>query len=375
MEAPTNTNQPMSTVPATSSAAPASAGRRVGVIALVVVMLVLLAGIIAGLVFAFRTPSLPPGADPRVMDRPIETIQAALSASDEYTSKSQFVNAGLILDRAAQKFPDDQEIRLRLARVLIFQERFADALEQFEQAIRIGPALAMIHSDAGTVASRARLDDRALFHFSKAMSIDPKEARYPLYLAMIHLRKGDDAKAMATLLGVVRLDPGIAEAWGTMAQLMLKENNLTIAEQHAKRARELQPASPRWRHVLAQIVKRDNRPHEAIELLQGLTPQEQVSEPGLLSTLAESYGMVGNPTAAAVLYGNAIGWRSGDPELHYQAAVWARRSGDLRGARLRVNMAGSMGHPKAAELLAEIDADIERERAAAIEAAKKAGAP
>jgi tetratricopeptide (TPR) repeat protein len=372
MEAQTNTDRRS---PAPLAASMPSSGRRLGVITLVVVMLGLLAAIVAGLVVAFRTPTLPPGADPRILDRPIETIQAALSASDEYTKQGQYVNAGLILDRAAQKFPEDQEIRLRLARTLIFQERWNDALEQYERAITIGPALATIHSDAGTVASKARLDDRALFHFSKAMSIEPKEPRYPLYLAMIHLRKGDDAKAMATLVGVVRLDPGIAEAWGTMAQLMLKENNLTIAEQHARKARELQPASPRWRHVLAQIVKRDNRPQEAIDLLRGLTSQEQVTEPGLLATLAESYGMVGNPTAAAMLYGNAIGWRSGDPELHYQAAVWARRSGDLRGARLRVNMAGTMGHPKAAELLAEIDADIERERSAAIDSAKKSEAP
>ena len=292
----------------------------------------------------------PAGASTDATTRSIDTINAALAAADEYLRSGQYVNAGVILDRAAKKFPDDRQLREIYAASLLGQQRPADALVQLEEALRIGPPTVKLYMDAGVVANQAGKTDRAAELLSLGALKDPTEPQLPLYLAMVQIKQGKDAAATASLAKALRIKDDLPEAWGTLAELSLKSNDLSLARQHVGKARALQPESIRWRNVEAKIAKREGNAHGAIALLQAFDP-EDLYKASALSTLADAMAMDGKVLGAARLYSQAAITVATDADLYYQAGVFFKRAGDTSMAEASARMALELRHAKAREFL------------------------
>ena len=186
-----------------------------------------------------------------------------------------------------------------------------------------------------------------------AQAGEPTNASYPLYLAMAQIRLGDEQGASASLLRAVRLDPDLAEAWGTMAELALKNNSLGLAAQHIAEARKRQPGVVRWRLVEAKILKRSGKRADVERAAQLLTAMDRAErlKPEVMSALAECFGYLRRPEAAAAMYADAVKARPDDAESAYQTAVWFDRAGQREQAARYARAAAGMGHAEAAELL------------------------
>jgi predicted Zn-dependent protease len=339
-------------------------------------MLLFVAGILTYLVFkTLLTPPPPmttPGAggstsaggsagaagstagSPEARTKPVDTINLALSAIDDYMRQGRYVDAGVIADRACAKFPDDSPLRQVYAAALIGQERFADALTQMEEAVRIGPPTAKLYFDTGVIANQAGKPARAAELFNLAAMKDPTEAQYPLFLGMVQIKLGEEGPGAASLSKALRLNNDIPQAWGTLAELSLKANTLDLALDQVSKARALQPESVQWRNVEAKIHKRNNQPQKAVDLLAGLNPEDLLKS-GALQTLAESYGMMGRPLTAAKAYANAASYKNNDPLLFLEAAKWFKKGGDLTMARSAAQVAVDFGHAPAREFLATLE--------------------
>ncbi len=304
---------------------------------------------------AATTPDVvvPAGASADATTRSIDTITAAINAADEYMRSGQYVNAGVILDRATKKFPDDRQLRELYAASLIGQQRPADALVQLEEALRIGPPTVKLYLDAGVIANEAGKTDRAAELLNLGALKDPTQPQLPLYLAMVQIKQGNDAAATATLVKALRIKDDLPEAWGTLAELALKTNDLTLARQHVGKARALQPESVRWRNVEAKIEKREGKPRAAIDLLQAFDP-EDLYKANALSTLADALTMDGKPLAAARAYSQAAINIATDGELYYQAALLFKKAGDASMAEASARMARDLKHDKAQEFLDDL---------------------
>lgn len=286
--------------------------------------------------------------------KPVDTINLAVNAIDEYMRQGRYVDAGVIADRACAKFPDDSQLRQMYAAALIGQERFADALTQMEEAVRIGPPTAKLYFDTGVIANQAGKPARAAELFNLAAMKDPTEAQYPLFLGMVQIKLGEEGPGVASLSKALRLNNDIPQAWGTLAELSLKDNKLDLALDQVNKARTLQPESVQWRNVEAKIHKRNNQPQKAVDLLSGLNPEDLVKS-NALQTLAESYGMLGRPLTAAKAYANAASYKNNDPLLFLEAAKWFQKGGDLSMARSAAQVAADYGHAPAKEFLASLD--------------------
>lgn len=301
-------------------------------------------------------PATPPGgsgaAGPSSGD-PAKAIDAVLRTADDAMREGRPENAQAMLEKAVAAYPNDQELYIALARSLVFQQKNSEAYQRYLQALRIGPALAALHFDAATVAASAKLFPEAIAQYELAERKAPTEAKYPLYLAMVQVRSGDDSKAMASLARVLKLNPNVAEAWGTMAELEVRENKLDLALQHAAKARELQPQNPRWRVVEARILKRDNKPQEAAERLMALDASDRHELP-TLALLGECFGMLSRPSDAAREYTQAAAETPTNPELWYQAALWQQKAGQKAEAVASARRAMELGHAKAKELVGEL---------------------
>lgn len=330
------------------------AGHRAGIVALLALVGVLgLTGYV--LVRAFNAE-----ADRAVLNRESAALQRSADAEaahrraqDAFTS-GDFGRARVVLAEAVPRHATDQALRLLYAQTLVALKEPKEALAQMEAAVAIGPALPTLHFDAGTIAASAGDLESAKKHYTLAQSKDPRNPLAPLYLAMVQLRLNDDMGAQSSLLRVTHLAPETAEAWGTLAELMLKQNSPALAIQHARRAREIQPELVRWRLVEARAHTRQNAPEEAIALLSGVTGPARRDEK-LLKALSEALGLLNRPAEAAAAWSQAADEDTSNPELTYQAAVWWKRAGDLEKARSRAKAAVTLGHPQGAELLRSLN--------------------
>lgn len=283
----------------------------------------------------------------------IDNIPEAIKASNEYLNRNEPMAAATIMQRAIEKFPEDQRLRVQLAKVWVLARKPELALEQYTEAIRIGPPAAALHSDLATVANAAGRLDLAAEHYAIAAARDPAAPLYPLYLAMIQIKQGERTKAQANLLRALKLDPNMGEAIGTLGELQFQENNLELAAQQIARARELQPQVMKWRVVQARILTRQNRPEDALALFAGLSAHERTSS-DVLAAMAMAHGMLKAPARAAALYAEvraAMPASSAVGEWLYEESQWRRRAGENQKADELLRLSAESGYARAQRAL------------------------
>lgn len=297
-------------------------------------------------------PSPGPGAQGQATARGAAAIAAILDAARRYVAQEEFPKARLILDTAVMEHPENQELRIALAETLLRTNELAESYEHYLAALAIGPRDAGLEFIAGTLASRLNRPGRAVEHYSAAQAADPSRPEYPLYLAQVQVKLNDDAAAKASLLRVVRLDESNATAWGTLADIMLRENALTLARQHIDKARALEPRVSAWKITEARLLKREGEPEKALLLLQSLDDSEKRLKP-VLTLRAECLGLLSRPADAAAMYREASDAQPADAELAYAAAEWLDRAGEP-GAADYARRAALLGHSAAESLLSRL---------------------
>lgn len=333
--------------------------------------------VIGGL--ALRSAMSPPSAA-SAGEKPLTTasakaIEAALESAAKYQRDGQFEQSSTILSKLVETNPQDPAIRRAYAQTLMGMKKYTPAYEQYEAALALQPPgtmqriaagkdeqAAQLHFEAGTCASAAGMLDRSIEHYSMAQTAAPGEAKYPLYLAMVQIKRAGgtdpetESAAMASLLRAAKLNPDLAEAWGTLAELELRRDQPGLAAQHIENARKLQPAVAKWRLVEARILNRKGEAERAATLLLALDPSQR-NQPAILTVLGESYGLMRKPAEAAKLYADAFaasGASNGDAgpnaEYAYQAALWHERAGDKGNAAKFATSASMLGHADAKDL-------------------------
>lgn len=301
-----------------------------------------------------------------------ESIEAALAAAQVYIRDKKFVEAATILEKLVERAPTDQAAHLAYAQALLGQKKYPEAYAEYEAAIALNqtissqrlkegaggapvrdPVTAQLHFEAGTCANVVGRSDRAIEHYWMAQTLDASEPRYPLFLAMMQIKTGDEGAANASLVRAVKLNPDLAEAWGTMAELALRQNQLSLAAQHVEKARTLQPEVARWRIIEARIANRTGEPEKAATMLVALDAQTR-SDRQVITLLSESYGLMKRPGDAAKLWADAAKNAGADADAHYQAALWYQRAGDSAKAAEHAKTAAMMGHEGAKQLATDL---------------------
>jgi tetratricopeptide (TPR) repeat protein len=277
-----------------------------------------------------------------------------LEAARKLIKEQRFDPARSILERGVEVHPADQSLRLALAQAWLGLKEPGKALEQYRSAIELGgkSVPASLHFEAGTVASAAGLTDEAEEHFGAAQMADPRDPKIPLYLAMVQLKRNEEDAAAASLVRAVALDPNLAEGWGTLGELHLKQGKTDLALQSIEKARRLSPTVSRWVLAEARARKRNGDGATAIKLLTGLNEPDASSLP-VLRTLAECHGMLGEKDKAAAVLTAAADKKRSDAELQFEASVWLARSGDAARAREYAQRAAERGWEPAKKMLAE----------------------
>ncbi|MDQ7014540.1 MAG: tetratricopeptide repeat protein [Planctomycetota bacterium] len=297
-----------------------------------------------------KTPTQPPTT------RSAASTEAILDAADRLVQQGEADRAEAVLRAAVGEQPDDQELRLALAGACVLQRKLAEAYQQYEAALAIGPRVPEVEFIAGTVASQLRRLDRAEEHFSAAQASDPTDARFPLYLAQVQIGQGRHEEARKNLMLATTLDDSLAIAWGTLAQLSLRSNDPNVALGLVRRARELEPSAVVWRLLEARARNRiggEDQLARALAVLEGL-PADQRQRLDVLGVMGESYGLLGTPDKAAREFAAAAAARPDDGELQLETAIWHERIGELDAALGYARRAEALGVEAGAKMAARL---------------------
>lgn len=287
---------------------------------------------------------------------PAHAIQSALAAAQNYRGSEEFAKAEAVLRAAASEHVEDQALRLAYAEVLLDLKRVPEAYEQYEAALAIGPRTPEIEFLAGTLASSIGRDDRALEHFSMARTAEPGSAEIALYLGVTQHRLGQVAEAKTSLLAALKLDEQNPVAPAVLAQIALDENQSELALRYIRRSREVDPGQLAHRILEARILRRLNKPEEALTLMMAL-PKDQLHQPAVLELCAGCLGLLSRPAEAAALYDEARVTSPADAELAFQSAIWHERAGDLAAALERAKTAQMLGHEQAGSVVQRLGGD------------------
>ena len=293
----------------------------------------------------------PAGVQQTVAD-PV-ALEAIVTAAQGLLKQGETSRAEAILTKGIAQYPEDQDLRLAYAELLMGSNEREQAYEQYVRALAIGPREPNIEFAAGTLASMVGQYDRAVEHLSMAQAADPHSADYAIHLGQAQLQLDHTLEAKASLLRAAQLDPDRATTWGMLAEIAMRENAAEMAIQHIEKARRLAPSVTAWRVIEARARKRLNDPAGALGVLLEISDAER-REPSILKLMSECHGMQREPEKALRLYASAIVRSPENPELLFDGALWAERAGELDQAIDWAQRASTLGHPSASNVAARL---------------------
>lgn len=299
---------------------------------------------------------------------PDESLEAIGISVQRLLAAGEWKAAGVVLQEAVEKYPEDVDLRQRLAEVYQQQGHSADdvtekkrlfglAYAQWAKILTLGERDAAAEFRAGMAASTAGMVDEALSHFEMATSMDPSKPEYALNLGMLQYNTGDLDGARASLTRAITLQQDLAPGWGMLAQIALRTGKREVATERIVKARELDPENPNWR-----IIEADARamtdPGASMALIESLDAEYLVRE-DVLRIARNAYGAAGRFGDAAAIFARASDANPGSIDLALQAADLFERAGNRDQAIAYAKRGASSGDEAAQRMLARLERDDE----------------
>ncbi len=114
---------------------------------------------------------------------------------------------------AAGRTPTDAAVRVELANLYFDGERYSDAVQWYEDALRLQPNDANVSTDLGVAYYYTNQPDKAVSQFEHSLKVDPTHTKTMLNMGIVKaFGKQDLAGASAAWEQVIATAPGSPEA-------------------------------------------------------------------------------------------------------------------------------------------------------------------
>jgi len=318
----------------------------------VVVVVVALTGLAAGLVSLsywhyyereleaamVKDPAGSVTWDQATADRELEDLQRRAQAALE-NDRAQDVRREV--ERFVERYPRYAAGYTLLAQVRLGEQRQDEAYEQFKISLELDPAQADVHLLAGTLCMQLKRPDAAERHYRQAVGLDPANVQLRLHLAQCYIEQQRFDDARRDLLRLLAADSSLHSAAGMLADMAMMQDKRTLAMNYINRAIENTPISQRDRRVIyirrkARILRRQNRPDEALQTLEGKLSALERRDPEVVEEMALCWSAQGQFEPAAMLFEAALEEAPTDWRLAAGAARWWIKAGQIAKAELNL---------------------------------------
>jgi tetratricopeptide (TPR) repeat protein len=162
-----------------------------------------------------------------------------------------------------------------LAQTLTHSGRFAEAIAECQEALKIKPDFAAAHNNLGVALMRNKQSgdgalehdgavDNAIEHYRKALQINPDFTQAHKNLGIALLRKGQIDEAIKQFQKTLELEPNDAHAEFSLASAFLQRQEAEEAIAHYQKAVEIRPDYAEARNYLGNAFVAEGKYSEAI---------------------------------------------------------------------------------------------------------------
>ena len=161
------------------------------------------------------------------------------------------------VERYAEAHYDVGTARLQVGRV-------HEAIEQFEQALRLKPDYAKAHNNLGNALLQSGNVGEAIGHFRQALQIQPDYAMAHNNLAGVLVNSGNVQEAIAHYEQALQIDPDFVEVRYNLGLVLLQQGRVPAALEQFDRALRLKPDWAEAHYNLAVALEQAGRVQEAL---------------------------------------------------------------------------------------------------------------
>lgn len=205
--------------------------------------------------------------------------------------------------------PSDPALRFRLATALFQMGKSREALEQFEEVVRISPGFARAHYSLGVLMEAEGRHQEALDRFTSAVKYEPSYIQARVGLGGALRRSGRLQESLAEYRQALNLDSQFADAIAGYSRILVRLQRYPEARDRLTEGLKLHADQPLFAHMLARLLAaapdasiRDGP--RAMTIVHELLKKDQSLEIG--ETLAMTLAELGDYQQAAAVQRNVI---------------------------------------------------------------------
>jgi protein O-mannosyl-transferase len=207
-----------------------------------------------------------------------------------------------------------------LGAIFLHERRMPEAMQQFEEAIRIRPQSADALGNLGNVLVALGRPQEAMPYFQKAFqsTSDYGEAKLRFGSALLEMNRVDEA--ISDIKEGARLKPNNAAAHSLLGAALRRSGQLPAAKAEFQEAIRLEPESAPLYRELGETLEEWGETDQAISQFEtALRVDPQYAD--VHQHLGELYAAKGRPVDAAVHYKEALRLKPDQPVVHNDFAV------------------------------------------------------
>jgi len=234
-------------------------------------------------------------------------------------------------EQALRVTPDDAWLQYNYGVALLDLARPQEAIPHFEQALRVKPDLAAAHNDLGLALARVGRVQEAIGHYEQALRIKPDFAEPYNNLGNALFQAGKIEEAIRHFEQALRIKPDFSEAHNNLGIALDRVGKLPEAIQHYEQALRINPDYAEAHNNLAVALGKAGRTDEAMahwEEALRIQPDYAEAHCNLAKCLFEK----GRVEDAVKHYEQALRIKPDSVEAHYSLGLALARLGNVPAA-------------------------------------------
>jgi tetratricopeptide (TPR) repeat protein len=207
---------------------------------------------------AAQLPEDPPWPDPYLDEivRLRTGKQVGLARADRLLSQERFSDAIALLRDIVRDYPDSDWAWLLLGRAFLGRKELPAAEEALRKAASLASASIEVQFYLGVVLLLREDPRAAATYFRRATEIKPDFAEAHHNLGYCLLRQGDQTGAIEAFRRAVLCKPNYSDAHRDLGDMLAQKGQLAESLAHLRYALQLNPADPRAKKLLEQVMPR-----------------------------------------------------------------------------------------------------------------------
>jgi len=149
--------------------------------------------------------------------------------------------------------------------LLNLEQRFEEAADEYQEALRIRNDFPEAHNGLGNVYYNLDKPDQALAEYQAAAALDPNYIEAQLNIATLHYKESRLDPAVSAYLAVLRINPKHAVAQNNLGNIYYQQGKLPQAIRAYQEAVRNNPGLPQAHYNLAVALEETHQAQEALE--------------------------------------------------------------------------------------------------------------